>query len=199
MSIQHASMPNILGRLAGQREGSFPDLVDSVYADLRGMAERRIRHRFGPNVAGVTIQPTMLANDTVMELLRQRASFESREHFFAIATRLMLRLLSNYHREREALRRGGGDRGVSLDDVGTIDAETLSLELEPAAQRIAEVIERLHEASPRCAEVATLRLFGEHQLPQIARMIDVSIPTVERDWRFAKAYLKTELGEEFAP
>lgn len=191
-----ATLPELLSRLSCGEDGSFAWVIDSVYADLRGMAERRLGQRFGPNLAGVTIQPTVLANDTVMELLRQRGEFKNREHFFAIATTLMLRLLSNYHRERTALRRGGGDRGVALDEAAiTINARTLSLELEPFAVRVSEAIRSLHEVSPRCAEVATLRLFGEHQLSRIASMIEASLPTVERDWRFAKAFLQREVGE----
>ncbi|MEZ6319393.1 MAG: ECF-type sigma factor [Phycisphaerales bacterium] len=191
-----ATLTEVLSRLSCGEGGSFAWVVDSVYADLRGMAERRLGQRFGPNLAGVTIQPTMLANDTVMELLRQRAEFNNRDHFFAIATRLMMRLLSNYYREREALRRGGGNRGGALDEAAvTIDARTLSLELEPLAARVSEAIRSLHEVSPRCAEVATLRLFGENQLSRIASMIEVSLPTVERDWRFAKAFLQREVGE----
>jgi DNA-directed RNA polymerase specialized sigma24 family protein len=89
-----------------------------------------------------------------------------------------------------------GDRGKALDQTEpAIAPATLALELESGANDIVRAIQRLHEANPRCAEVATLRVFGDHPLPRIASILNVSLPTVERDWRFSRAYLRHELGD----
>ena len=186
----------LLDRLSGEGDGAFAIVVDSIYEDIKGMAQARLHRRFGARVNGMTIQPTMLANDTLMELLIQREAIQNQEHCFALATRLMLRLISRYQRDRQALKRGAGDRGHALDgSEPAIAPATLALELEPTADRVVAAIEKLHEANPRCAEVATLRLFGEHPIPRIATVLGVSVPTIERDWKFARTYLRTALGE----
>jgi hypothetical protein len=102
------TLPMLLDRLTGEEPGAFAQLVNSVYDDLRGMAEARLSRRFGPRLAGVSIQPTMLANDTMMELLQQRQVIQNREHCFALATRFMLRLIARYERDRAARKRGSG-------------------------------------------------------------------------------------------
>ncbi|MCA9306032.1 MAG: hypothetical protein KDA16_05840 [Phycisphaerales bacterium] len=196
MDAEPTTLPALLDRLAGDGEGAFAIVVDSIYEDIRSMAQARLHRRYGARVNGMTIQPTMLANDTLMELLSQREAIQNKEHCFALATRLMLRLISRYQRDRQALKRGAGDRGHALDgSEPAIAPATLALELEPTADRVVAAIEKLHEANPRCAEVATLRLFGEHPIPRIATVLGVSVPTIERDWKFARTYLRTALGE----
>ena len=118
--------------------GASDELAAHIFDDLRAMARRRLKADGGARGAstGLSIQPTMLASDTLMKLIRQRERFDNAGHLFAIASRVMMRLLIDYHRARKAAKRGGaGDFvRVSLDpeqpeshaDEGDLDVEALN-------------------------------------------------------------------------
>lgn len=190
------TLTGLLGQLGGGRDDAFAELTELVYEDLHRVAGNRLRRQFGDRMEAMTITPTALANDALMALRDQRAELENSGHFFAIATRLMFRLITDYQRHRLADKRGGGDRGgplvpedavASLHTLGAIDADGAS---------VASAMARFHEAYPRKAEVVTLHVVAGHPLPKVAELIGVSTPTVERDWRFAKAWLASALEGE---
>src|SRR4051812_33384435 len=87
--------------------------MDAVYADLERVAGSKLRDRFGANLAGVTLEPAALVNETFLKLIKQRKQFDNRGQFFAVATKLMLRVLGDYHRQRLAQKRGSGAK-ISL-------------------------------------------------------------------------------------
>ena len=174
------------------RPGAVDDLASAIHDELRAMARRHLARDFGPNLAGVTIQPTVLANDTLMRLIRQRRQFDNTGHFFAIASRLMMRVLIDYHRERKAQKRGGGAVCVSLDPesndpVAPSDDDDLDIEALEAA------LERLSDLGPRKADVVRYRVLWGMTVPETAEALGVAVATVERDWAFAKVWLAKEL------
>ena len=187
------SVTALLGELSGGREDAFGALVAAVYDDLHAIAEGRLRRRYGERLEAMTITPTVLADDAVMALMRQRAEWANREQFFAIATRLMLRLISDYQRARSALKRGGGHRGSPAPSV---DPQAPSVDVTGAEDwgpEVLDAVTRLEEQHPRKAEVVTLHVIAGWPMPRVAERLGVSLPTVERDWRFAKAWLASEL------
>ncbi len=195
--MELASEPGVtsmLKQLDGDRKGEFAALVDAVYADIRGIAAKRMHDRFGYELGGLTLQPTALANDVIMELLKQRQQFVNRQQFFAVATMITMRLLVSYQRHRLAGKRGGGKRGGEggLDAVGRGG--------EPKGEELGEstlkALEELHRLDARKAEVVTLHVLCGMPLPKVAELVDTSLPTVERDWRFAKNWLATRLEGE---
>jgi RNA polymerase sigma factor (TIGR02999 family) len=153
------------------------------------MARRRLKAE--GDGKGFSIQPTMLASDTLMKLIRQRERFDNRGHLFAIASRVMMRLLIDYHRARNAAKRGSGALvRVSLDpdqpasEAGDgIDVEALNAALE-----------RLAALDARKADVVKYRVLWGLTSAEIGRTLGVSVVTVDRDWAFAKAWLAKELS-----
>jgi RNA polymerase sigma factor (TIGR02999 family) len=190
-----------LDELSGGGRGAFARLIELVYSDLRGLAVRRLRDAPGAH----DLQPTELVSETVLRLLEQRNAYADRDHFFAIATRLMLRVIIDRQRERLAAKRGGGRAPLSIDHAAEGEAplaERLTAELstlEPAGRadretvRLGKALAEFHEEHPRAAEVVTLHVVGEMPLPRVAEVLGVSLATVERDWRRAKDSLLEKL------
>lgn len=184
--------PRITALLAQMRAGdqqAVDRLADGVYQDLRAMAERHMHREPGGRLEGVTLQPTMLATDTFLKLIKQRRAYDSRGHFFALATKLMIRVLIDYHRQRNALKRGGA---------------AVHVELAPEHQHsggsgdfshVIEALKGLEIFDARKADVVKLRVFWGLTVAEVAETLGVSETTIERDWRFARAWLSKELEE----
>ena len=175
------------------RVGAVDDLSEAIHDHLRAMARRHLVRDFGPNMPGVTIQPTVLANDTLMKLIRQRQQFDNAGHFFAIASRLMMRVLLDYHRERKAAKRGGSAVHVP---IGTRHAgEIADSGAGPAVdvEAVNDVLEKLSKLDARKADVVRYRILWGFTNREIAAALSVALATVERDWAFAKAWLAKEL------
>lgn len=169
-------------------------LTDVVYQQLREIAERHLRSRFGTE-RGLTWQPTTLVNETLMRVIRQRQAFDSEGHFFAIFTTIMKRVLRDYVRERGARKRGGDCVKVEFDPelhspVDPRDAEPLDIDALFAA------IDRLDSLDKRKADIARMRVIWGMSMGEIVTSLGVSLATVERDWSFARAWLRRELAGE---
>jgi RNA polymerase sigma factor (TIGR02999 family) len=192
---QTRALTNLLDGLNGGDSEAFARLVDAVYDDLKRIASKRMSHRFNQPLDSLTMQPTAIANDAVMELRRQRAAFQNSEHFFAIATRLIERLIRDYRERRNAEKRGGGKRAASLDEKVSIPVID-SLQAADAEPPILRALQQLHEQYPRKAEVVSLHVICGHPLSKIAQMLDLSPAQIQRDWSFAQTWLKTAMREE---
>jgi len=180
----------LLHEAAEGREGALDEVMSLVYSDLERLAGKHMRRRFGAGLEAVTLEPAALVNETFLKLVRQRKSFENRAQFFAIATRLMLRALTDYHRAREADRRGGGQVRVTLTGIAD-DARSEPSITIPA---LTEALERLEALDARKSEVVKLRVLWGFELEEVAEIVGVSLPTVKRDWRFARNWLADALG-----
>lgn len=170
--------------------GANDALASAVHAHLRAMARRHLQRDFGPGLAGLTIQPTVLADDTLMKLIRQRQKFDNRGHLFAIASRIMMRLLMDYHRERKAARRGGAAVKVPLDSACEDHAAQGS---DVDVEALNDTLEKLASLDQRKADVVKYRVLWGLTMPEIAEALGVGLATVERDWAFAKVWLAREL------
>ena len=162
------------------------ELTPLVYEELRQQAARYMRKER----VGHSLQATALINEAYLRLVDvDRIQLESRAHFFALAARMMRRLLIDAARKRGNDKRGGSIRRVSLDDV----AEIADSRLDFAA--LDDALLKLESIHPRKVQVVELRFFGGFSLQQTADTLKISIDTVKRDWRFAKAWLHRELSE----
>lgn len=182
-----SDITELLRRATAGEEGVFDQVVARVYGELEQFAERHMRRSFGRNLAGLTLEPRALVNETFLKLLRRPRDFANRRHFFAFANRVLLRVLVDYQRARSAEKRGGELLRVTLAEVP---------ELEPAPADLSFVLEELERLDERKAEVVKLRIFWGLEMDEIATTLEISLRTVERDWRFCRSWLKSKLETE---
>jgi RNA polymerase sigma factor (TIGR02999 family) len=177
----------ILGRARAGDEGARGELLTRVYDELRQVASGLMR-RERP---GHTLSPTAVVHEAVIRLLGD-AVFDKaadRSYLFASAARAMREVLIDHARRRAAGRRGGGRRRVPLDlVVDYFEAQDLDI------VAVHDALDRLAELNERQAQVMTLRYFGGLTVPEVATALGVSVVTVERDWRLARAWLVDQLG-----
>ena len=189
-------LTRLLREADGGRAGALDELAALVHADLERMAHSYLRQQFGDRARSITLDTSALVNESFLKLIRQRARYDNRGHFFAIATRIMLRVLIDYRRRRAAAKRGGADTHITL----TLDEHQVEGRAPAPGRDLIEVehlaraLEKLEALSPRKADVVKMRVIWSLDLGQIAESLDVSPSTVERDWRFSKAWLAEEVG-----
>lgn len=161
-------------------------LFAQVYDRLKAMAGRRL--------AGTphgTLDTTALVHELFLRIKAgDGLHFERPEQFFAYAARAMRHLLLNRARDRLRLRAGGDWVRVTL----TGSDQRLALDSAEQALAMEEALDRLEQADPRAARVAELVVFAGLDQAGIGRALGVSRVTVARDWRFARAFLKSELA-----
>ncbi len=183
----------LLREVAEGREGALNELMDLVYADLERIALSQLSRRYGPRANDVTIEPAALVNESFLRLIKQRNAYDNRGHFFAIATRVMLRVLCDYQRHRLAERRGGRGKRITLPLDGRPGPERRSGQATAIeVEGLVKALERLEALDARQAEVVKLRVVWGLEVVEIAGALDMSPSTVKRDWRFAKAWLMDE-------
>ena len=160
-------------------------LMDAVYAELRRIARRHLwRERRGHSVSA-----TALVHDAYVKLVDQRrVEWRNRAQFFAIASRLMRRVLVDRARARQADKRGAG-LTVSLDDVRATTSDAT-----PDVVALDLALERLAALDPRQARLVELRFFGGLTFDEAAVVLDVAAITLKRDWALARTWLYRELG-----
>ena len=160
-------------------------LYERVYDELRQMARGRLRRE---GRKPTLLQTTELVNEAYLRLVRvDAADWQSRAHFFGAAVEAMRRILVEYARRKNAARRGGGQRPVTLSDVAA-DAPSFDI------VALNEALDRLTAIRPRAAQVVGLRFFIGLTVQQTAEMLQVSPRTVDSDWKFASAWLRREVS-----
>lgn len=165
-------------------------LLPLVYDQLRQLAALRMVHE----APGQTLQPTALVHEAWLRLGGDRQpEWKSRAQFFAAAAEAMRRILIDRARRRLAQRHGGGLQRVDLDDlalaVANDDARVLAVN---------EALERFAVGQPQKAELVKLRYFAGLTLEEAARSLDISLPTANRWWAYARAWLIQEMRQEKA-
>ena len=169
-------------------ETALDQLIPLVHDELRQLARR---HMAGER-PGHTLQATALVNEAYLRLIEvNQVRWQNRAHFFAMASRVMRRILVDAARARGYQKRGGGAETVSLD-------EALLVSGEPRQDLIAldEALDALAAFDLRKSQVVEMRFFGGLSVEETAEALHVSADTVMRDWRLAKAWLVRELSGE---
>jgi RNA polymerase sigma factor (TIGR02999 family) len=168
--------------------GAFEQLVPLVHAELRRIARRHMGHERPDH----TLQATALVNEAYMKLVDlRRVRWQDRAHFFAMSARLMRRILVDFARSRRYEKRGGGAQKVSIDDALLV-VEVRGNELIA----LDEALEALAEFDLRKSQVVEMRFFGGLSVEETAEALHVSVDTVMRDWKLAKAWLSKKLIEK---
>ena len=161
------------------------ELLPQVYNELRKLAAAKL----ASENPGHTLNATALVHEAYLRLAGE-PSFSSRSHYFRAAAEAMRRILVDHARSRKADKRGGRRQRVSLDEsVCWTESPDHLLALE-------EALGRLAEEEPRKAELVVLRFFAGLTIPEAAQTLDISVPTAERWWAYARTWLYAELNEE---
>lgn len=161
-----------------------------VYRELQLIAHRHLRRE----AQNHTLQTTALVHEAYLKLVDQtRVNWQNRAQFFGVTAQAMRRILIDRARERLAEKRGSGAEQISLDDGGAIDVRD-----ERAGELIMldEALQKLSEIDPERSRVVELRYFGGLSAEETAEVMNVSLSTIMRHWRVAKAWLYKELANE---
>lgn len=196
----------LLAKWRGGNEAALGELTALIYQELRALAQRHLR-RERPNH---TIQRTALVHEAFVRLINQQSvDWQSRAHFFALASNLMRRILVDHARARLAEKRGGGAAVVSLDEImSPLDAEDAGAsgsahvpepqhidgETDDDVAAIDTALTRLASLDERQARIVEMRYFGGLTIEETAEVLGISDATVKREWTLARAWLRRELA-----
>lgn len=168
-------------------QAALDKLLPLVNAELRLLAKRYMR-RESP---GHTLQTSALVNEAYLRLVDQKhVQWQNRAHFLGIAAQLMRRILIDHARKAQYAKRGGGALRVSLDETAAV-TEAKAAEL----LAVDEALEKLTAMDARKGRLVELRFFGGRTEEETAEVLGISVPTVQREWRAAKAWLHRILTE----
>jgi RNA polymerase sigma factor (TIGR02999 family) len=204
--VAQANQPvtQLLASWRGGNQAALGELTGLVYQELRSLAQRHLRRER----ANHTIQRTALVHEAFVRLVNQQSvDWQSRAHFFGLASNLMRRILVDHARARLASKRGGGVDAVSLDEItnptesedstgpryaepGKVDGET-----DEDVAAIDEALTRLAVLDERQARIVEMRYFGGLTIEETAAAIGISDATVKREWTLARAWLRRELSK----
>ena len=161
------------------------ELVPLLYGELRRLAASYIRRERKDH----TLQATALIHEAYLRMVDQtHVQSHSRTQFFAIAANLMRQILVHHARKHRAAKRGGGNKVELSDTVAVVAPQACDfLALDQALDRLAEL-------NPRQARIVELKFFGGLTEEEIAEVLAVSLITIQRDWRIARAKLHLELA-----
>jgi RNA polymerase sigma-70 factor (ECF subfamily) len=164
------------------------DLTPQLYDQVRAIAQSQLRHER----AGHTLQATALANEAIAKLaVQDEARIRGDNHFLAVASEAIRRVLVDHARGRSRKKRGGERQRVSLDR-----AECVAEADSPDVVAIDAALERLARIFPRQAKVVELKVFGGLSTARTALILSVSERTVEEDWALARAWLRAQMERE---
>jgi RNA polymerase sigma factor (TIGR02999 family) len=160
-------------------------LTPLVYDELRRLAHNYMRAERGSH----TLQATAVVHEAFMRLIQANVALQDRGHFFALASRLMRRVLVDHAKSRSRIKRNAGVRDLIAEETGAVlpptDFDVIALD---------DALEGLQQMEPRLAQVIELHYFGGLTYDQIAAAVGKSAATVDRDIRLARAWLLNEIG-----
>ncbi len=167
------------------------ELLPLVYAELRQLAGARL----AKTPPGNTLQPTALVHEAYLRLIgKGDPGWDSRGHFFAAAAQAMRQILVEQARRKATVKHGGGRGRIQLDGVDAI--------IEPPGEDILaldEALNRLETLDPRKGKIVMLRYFAGLSDAEVAAALNVSVQTIEREWRFIRAFLYGQMTPRSGP
>ena len=185
------STPGLTELLDDWQQGdrtALEKLTPLIYDELRRIAHRYVQRERN----GHTLQTTALVNEAYLRLAeQQKVGWQNRSHFFAVTAQMMRHILIDHARRRRFVKHGGDTQQVSLDEASLMSVER-------AAELVAlnEALDELKQFDQRKSSVVELRYFGGLTLEETADILGVSLMTVRRDWRAARAWLFRRMMDE---
>lgn len=162
-------------------------LLPFVYEELRKMAAAKVARE-----SNQSLDATGLVHEAYMKLVGSQ-SFDSRRHFFGAAAEAMRRILIDRARAKQSVKRGQSPRQVDLEPDQLIDVEGTA---DERLESLSDAIDRLAQKSPDKAELVKLRYFVGMTIREAADILGISTATADRNWKYAKAWLKSECSPE---
>jgi RNA polymerase sigma-70 factor, ECF subfamily len=174
------SLTQLLIDVGNGNEDALNQILPMIYDELRRLAGSYMRRERSDH----TLQPTALVHEAYLRLIDQRrADWKNRAQFLGLAANMMRRVLVNHARDRAAGKRGGNASKVTLSLVGGLE--------QPQVDVIAvdEALGKLAELDPRQSRIIEFKFFTGLTTDEIAEVLGISTATVEREWKFARAWL----------
>ena len=167
-------------------QAALEKLTPLVYSELHRLAQRYMQRE----KPGHVLQATALVHEAYVRLIGwKEARWQNRAHFFAISAQLMRRILVDYARSRDSLKRGCDAEVISLDEAAVVSPESTR-----DLVALDEALRRLETVDPRRSKVVELRYFGGLSVEETAEVLKVSPTTVMREWRLAKVWCLREIS-----
>ena len=163
------------------------ELYEFVYSHLKAIAHNRLSSESRDK----SLQTTALVNEAYLKLARQNSEWRDRKHFYGVAAEAMRRILIDAARTRNRVKRGSGMVREPLSEISLPECEW-----ESDMLGLDEALTELEGLSPENAEIVRLRFFSGLTNEECADILEVSLSTVERRWRFARAWLRTKMQEK---
>jgi len=187
MPLESPDVTQLLKDWSGGDEAAVDKLMPLVHEELRRLAHQYMRRE----KPGHTLQTSALVNEAYVRLVDQsKIQWESRAHFFGIAARLMRQILVDQARRKNFAKRGGGAIRVSLDS-----ATAIAQEQSANVMALDEALKTLEQTDLRKSQIVELRFFGGMSIEETAEALKISPGTVMREWTFARAWLRKEMGQ----
>ena len=181
------ALTEMLARWESGDHDALVDLMPAVYDELRRVAS----YHLAGERAGHTLAPTALVHEVYLRLgSYENISWQDRAHFFAMASKIMRRVLVDHARKRKAAKRGGDESAVTLIESRQSDGKPEDVDL----LALDEALTQLAELDERQCQVVQMRYFGGLKNDEIAAVLGVSVPTVKRDWAVARVWLRRALS-----
>jgi len=178
---QPKEVTQLLIQLTEGNRTVLDELLPLIYSELRSLAANYLRRER----SGHTLQPTALVHEAYMRMVDQtRVQWQNRAHFFGVAAQMMRRILVDHARANAAEKRGGEMQKIALDENIDVSGET-----DRNLVALDDALNRLAELDPQKSKIVELRFFGGLSAEETAEALGVSVPTVKRQWRMAKAWL----------
>jgi RNA polymerase sigma factor (TIGR02999 family) len=180
-TVTQSELTNLLDDWKHGDSSALEKLTPLIYDEMRRIAHRYVRRERN----GHTLQTTALINEAYLRLAGSDSpDWQNRQHFFAVTAQVMRHILIDHARRRRAQKHGGDGQQVSLSE-----AEAMTNERASELIALDEALEELAALDSRKSQVVQLRYFGGLSLEETAKALGVSLMTVRRDWRAAKAWL----------
>ncbi len=187
MSETHTNVTTLLRNAASGDRNDLDLLMHAIYEDMRRIAENHLRAERNDH----TLQPTALVHEAYLKLINQHTTdWKDRAHFFAVASRIIRRILVDHARQKKAIKRGADRERVAFEyaEPSTQKSDVDLVELDDALTELAELDERQ-------AQIVEMRFFGGLTIAEIAETLNMGKRSVDRDWSAAKAWLFLRLSD----
>ena len=183
MSGSGRDLTSLFARMRHGDAEAVNAVMSTLYAELHRLAARQMRGEGRRH----TLQPTALVNEAFLRLVHGPGTIHDRQHFLALAAKAMRQVLVDHARQKRARKRGAGLERVTLEMVAgddPLDVDVLALD---------EALTALALLDERASRVVELRFFGGHTDREVCAILGEKLPTIRRDWVFARSWLKTRL------